>query len=62
LRGEREALEEAVTEIGVKREEADAEELSEQLARTERNSGGGIRTRDLRVMRWLQAILSGALG
>ena len=30
MRGEREALEEAVTEIGVKREEADAEELSEQ--------------------------------
>jgi hypothetical protein len=33
LRGEKEALEEATAQIGAEREEAEAEELSEQLAR-----------------------------
>ena len=32
LRGEKEALEEALAEVGAEREEAEAEELSEQLA------------------------------
>ena len=33
MRGEKEALEEAIARIGTEREEAEAEELSEQLAR-----------------------------